>query len=196
MNTQPSTSSPTHHQARGFTLIEVLVTIAVSGILMSIAVPGFSTFVLNDRGAAQVNSLVASVNYARSTAVDRNSSAGIEVCPSTDGKTCSRSADWSHGWVVLDLSTAASPSGPTLLQAVASAGTNTLIGTGPGAQGIIYTSMGGLRGATNLVVTVCDSRGASFARDLELNPIGTPATTQRPGFQVNGTTALSCVPAA
>ncbi len=73
---------------RGFTLIELLVTMTVAGILACIAVPAFSSFVQNDRDIEQINSLVSSLNYARSEAIKRDSQGGITVCPSVDGRSC------------------------------------------------------------------------------------------------------------
>ena len=83
----------------GFTLLELMITIVVGGILMAIAMPAFNSFVQNDRDSTQINTLVSSFNYARSEAVRRNTSAGVEVCPSGGGNICNRGAAWSQGIV-------------------------------------------------------------------------------------------------
>ena len=48
------------------------------------AVPAFNNFVLNDRDIGQINSLVASFNYARNEAIKLNNG-GVQVCTSVDG---------------------------------------------------------------------------------------------------------------
>jgi type IV fimbrial biogenesis protein FimT len=171
-------------------MIELLVTMFVAAILLGIAVPALNNFVLSDRDTGQVNSLVSSFNYARSEAIRRNSSAGVEVCPSTNATTCAASTDWSQGWIVLDLDpTDTSP----VLQAIpAFGGSNTVTGSGGGATGISFTGFGSTSGGLNLVIKVCDSRGASNAHDVEVTSIGSTQASQKLGYQVNGTTALTC----
>ena len=164
--------------APGFTLIELLVTILIAGILVAIGVPAFNSFVLNDRDIGQANSLVASFNYARSEAVKQNLAAGVTVCPSTDGATCGGTA-WSGGWVVLD------PKGTVLSAVPALAGSNTLT---PGS-GVTFQSNGLPSGP--LTIRICDSRGAAFARDVEVNAAGRVAASTTPGRSVAGT-ALVC----
>jgi type IV fimbrial biogenesis protein FimT len=174
---------------RGFTLIELLVAVAVASILMGIGVPALNSYVLNDRDATQINSLVYSLNYARSDAVRRNTQFGVEVCPSSNLTSCTASP-WSGGWIVLDLDPAdATP----VLQAVpAFGGTNTVTATGTGAAGVILNSTGAVQGSATLMITICDTRGATYARDVEVTPIGTTQSSQQVGYQVNGTTALVC----
>jgi len=76
---------------RGFTLIELLVTVALVAILMAIAVPSLTTFQRNAELTSAANSLLASINAARSEAMKRGMNA--LVVPN-DG------ANWSSGWVV------------------------------------------------------------------------------------------------
>jgi type IV fimbrial biogenesis protein FimT len=172
--------------ARGFTLIELLVTVSVAAILLSMAVPAFNSFVLNDRDVGQINSLVGSLNYARSEAIKRASPNGIIVCPSANGLTCSGTA-WSGGWIVLDLNPADPP--PLVLQTVpALNGSNTLTAVGA-AAGITFLSSGLVSAA--LTIRVCDRRGASAARDVEVNVTGRVAASQTAGQAVSGA-ALVC----
>lgn len=81
---------------RGFTLVELLITIVVASILIAVAVPAFSSFVQNNRITAQTNELVTAIATARSEAIKRKQ--GVTVCNSSDGATCSGS--WDQGWIL------------------------------------------------------------------------------------------------
>ena len=83
---------------RGFTLIELMVTLAVAAILLTIGIPSFQQFIANNRASAGANELLAALQLARSEAVRRNSFAS--VCPSTNGTTCTGGTEWARGWIV------------------------------------------------------------------------------------------------
>jgi type IV fimbrial biogenesis protein FimT len=85
-------------QLHGFTLAELLVTIAVLGILMMVAVPAFDSALLNGKLTAQTNAFVSSLHLARSEAMKRNTR--VALCKSTDGEECVTGGGWEQGWIV------------------------------------------------------------------------------------------------
>lgn len=97
----------------GVTLIELMVTLSVAAILLSLAIPSFQQIAATNRVAGLTNELTATLNLARSEAVKRGTT--VTVCRSADtgtsinntpgslaGPTCSTDAatGWQHGWLV------------------------------------------------------------------------------------------------
>lgn len=86
-------------RARGFTLIELMITIAVLVITLTLAVPSFSNIIQNNRSTALANELSSAINLARSEAVKRGQE--VSVCPrNVAGNACSGARDWTVGWLV------------------------------------------------------------------------------------------------
>lgn len=83
---------------QGFTLLELMVTIAIAGILLTIGVPSFQSVVTRNRISANTNEFIVAINLARSEAIKRGSE--VSVCKSTDGTSCTTSGDWGKGWIV------------------------------------------------------------------------------------------------
>ena len=83
----------THVASLGFTLIELMVTIAIAAILLGVAIPNFSTVISGNRLTTQTNELAAALNLARSEAIKR----GIQVSIRRLGST---NQVWENGWDV------------------------------------------------------------------------------------------------
>jgi type IV fimbrial biogenesis protein FimT len=94
--TSLSRSRPSPWQ--GFTLIELVITIAIAAILMAIAIPGYQYVITDNRMSAEVNDMLGAMQYARAEAVKEGSD--VVVCSTANGTSCSGSATWQTGWIV------------------------------------------------------------------------------------------------
>src|SRR5437870_3761801 len=83
---------------RGFTIVELMVTLAVLSILLAIAIPAFNDAILGNRLTSYANDLVGGSLQARSEAVKRNTTATL--CVSSNGASCG-TGGWEQGWIVL-----------------------------------------------------------------------------------------------
>jgi type IV fimbrial biogenesis protein FimT len=86
------------HRHEGFTLLEVLTSLAVASILLTAAVPAMQDFIIRNRMSAEVNTFVASLYLARSEAVKRLRN--VSLCPVKSGGACDNSKEWEQGWKV------------------------------------------------------------------------------------------------
>lgn len=88
--------------APGFTLIEMMVTVAIVAILTSLAVPALQRFVTARGAIGQADELAASLRLARSSALKLN--ANVAICasstPNATAPACATSAVWKSGWLV------------------------------------------------------------------------------------------------
>jgi type IV fimbrial biogenesis protein FimT len=82
----------------GFTLTELVVVMAIVGILTAIGVPSFRYVTTSNRVAAEVNALLGDMRFARTEAVRQGQT--VTVCASSNGTSCSGSAQWKDGWIV------------------------------------------------------------------------------------------------
>jgi type IV fimbrial biogenesis protein FimT len=72
---------------RGFTLVELLVTMAVAVILIMIAVPSFKSMILSNKLTTTANDVVGAINIARMEAIKRNAS--VQLCSNDAGQNTS-----------------------------------------------------------------------------------------------------------
>lgn len=81
---------------RGFSLIELMVTVAVLAILVAIGLPSFQGSMRSNQVATGTNELLASMSLARSEAIRNPGGAGI--CATEEGEECG--GNWNDGWMV------------------------------------------------------------------------------------------------
>jgi type IV fimbrial biogenesis protein FimT len=82
---------------QGFTLLELMVTITIAGILLAIAVPALGTFIRGSRVSGSARDFVVDLSLARNEAVLRATT--VSVCTSTNLTSCTASG-WNSGRLV------------------------------------------------------------------------------------------------
>lgn len=93
----PHGRPPTGTRARGFSMVELVVTLFVLSALAAFAVPSITGVVNGSRLTGNANELLVGLQFARSEALRRN--LRTTLCASIDGATCSNVVPW-RGWVV------------------------------------------------------------------------------------------------
>lgn len=138
--------------ARGFTLVEVMFTLVILGILTAFALPEMSKFVKDQRVKAATQDVFATLLYARSEAIKR--AADINVNPTA--------TDWAGGWSV--------KASGTNLKVQESIGGVTI--TGPASGVLVFRRDGRLSATVPVFVVSSATNNQVTARCVRIDPSG------------------------
>ncbi len=157
------------HTAAGFTLIEMMVTLVVAAILLTVAGPAFRDLILNNRLVAASNSIAGSLNAARTEAIAQQRT--VTVCSSANGTACG--GTWSDGWITfVDMDANGTvDAGDTVLRWTQPAHAEVALRF-VGASKVRYNSQGFALANSAGDFVFCDSRGASHARAVIVTATG------------------------
>jgi len=143
-------------RARGFTTVELMVTVAILAVLTAIAVPSLRGLVQQQRVKTASFDIYAGLILARSEAIKRNAS--VTVTPT--------GADWAAGWTTADANGAIAKQDPFSGVTIA----------GPGT--VTFNGMGRLSGAATSFSISSTSVDASKFRCVSLDISGRPVTKE------------------
>ena len=168
----------------GFTLLELMVTVFVLGVLLGVGVPSFFETIRSNRATADTNELVSALSIARSEAVRRG--ARVTLCGTSNGASCDGA--WGQRWMLFVDGAATDTAGPT---AITTANTlrdwaapvgNTAItmrrtnGAAATVNWIRFLPRGEVRTHNNVLPLVVrieiDGCSGTQARNVELNAVG------------------------
>lgn len=167
-------------RSAGFTLLEIMLVIALVAILLGLGAPSFAEFMRNSRITGKANDLLAALNLARTEAIKRH--VPVTVCASDDARAatpaCDADADFGE-WIVFvddDGNAAAASgdegsgtfepaSGETLLMRSSDAVASISTIPSDAAEGYVQYGLDGFQrredgsAPTDLVILMCDERG-------------------------------------
>lgn len=152
----------------GFTLLELMATIAVLGVVVGIAIPSFSQMITKNRIETTAYEVLNTVQAARSEAVKRKRSVRICAAKNAQMDECDNLSNWEFGWLLV------LHSDNTVLKSWQN--TSNVTVTGPTA-GIKILSSGMLDNSANVEVTAPNC-GAGQKRTISINRIGNTTLTQ------------------
>lgn len=160
----------------GFSLYELLVTLAVAAVVLSVGVPSLGVLVARNRQHAEINALFHAIHAARKESITKRRV--VSLCPSSDGETCRQSLDWSNGWILFVNDDRDSPPridpGEALLQRYTVHPTIRLSANRRG-----FTLRGTRLRATNGTIVACDSGGRVAPKALVISYTGRPRVAIR-----------------
>ena len=154
----------------GFTLLELIMTVAMISIVVAIAIPSMTTFNQNDRLVTNINTMIGHLAYARSEAVKRSQQ--VSICVSNDTATCTGGNNWEDGWIIYIDADASNTFDATeeILRAQQALGSNQTITPTTFASQVTYDYRGFATSTGSF--QLCDNRSGPYGKTISISNTG------------------------
>jgi len=176
----------------GFSLYELMITLLIVGVILSLGIPNMRAYSQNSRMTSAANDFHATFHLARSEA--SRAKTNITICASADSLTCGVGATWDQGYIVFvdtDGNIATGGADESILRAQPAMPEGIFVAAADDSNYFSFAGTGLGRGIVNgdpkllSRVVMCDERGNitaaggnSAARLIVATPLGR-ATIQR-----------------
>lgn len=163
----------------GFTLIELMVTIAVLAIIVTMGVPSFRNIIVSNSVSFDRDEFFSLVTFARSEAVKRGTA--VTICKSSDGSSCDDSLAWNAGWMAFHDANGdgVKDSGDDIVRTVGALDGQVAVSHSAGedrvtygSQGVLLSDPGTSNGRGQGVFTFSHSAGSQFDRTVDIGITG------------------------
>lgn len=158
-------------KTQGFTLIEVLVGLAILAVLLTLVSYSMNPFMAQQRVRAYAQSLSGHLNMARSTAIEKQKQ--VVLCPSTAALRCEPGLYWQKSWIAfIDANVNFDyDAGDVLLHQVKRTANDLVVKTSKNRNKLIYRSDGTSPGS-NLSFSICSASGVGKPQAVIVSNVG------------------------
>jgi len=171
------TAAPTAPHAPGFTLLELMISLALALILITTVVPGVGAMLDRNRLVARTNEFVGFLQLTRMEAI--RSGVRAVLCPSRDGENCWNSNRWHRGWILFrDRNHNGQRDANETVVRRHGALSEVTIASGTYRRRLNFLSSGMSYGS-NTTITVCPRHGTSAPLAIVLSNPGRPRVARR-----------------
>ena len=147
----------------GFTLIELMITLVIASLMLTIGVPSLSNMLQNNRLSSQTNQFIAAINFARSEAIKRGANIDVKATDSSNADN-----EWGNGWSI--------EQGATVLRIFQTLDGSSTLNSNTSKTQFQYNSRGRVNGTDTL--ELCDSRSGEIGRRITISPTGRVSSAQ------------------
>jgi len=156
---------------RGYSLLELLMTVAVAAVILTLGLPSFANLAARQKQTVEINALFHAVHLARKESIMRKKV--VSICPSFDGQSCTPGQDWSGGFLMFQNNDRDEPpqvdDGEPVLYGHLAGETVKIAANRRG-----FTLRATFKRATNGTIVVCDRAGRTPPKALVISYTGRP----------------------
>lgn len=159
------------HASQGFTLIELMMTIAIAVIVLCTSLPSMGNLIGSSEARSAKQSLISAINSARANAI--HAGRRTIACPSANQVDCTGGLRWDGGWIVFidHNGNDRRDANEALLMVANNLPRDVVITSTAGRERISFRADGSSAGS-NVTLTICDRRGSASASSVVVNNPG------------------------